>query len=175
VPEQEMVTLCVARVGDMRRNLAQFAYTLLLVCAFSAADSCLAGEESDREFQECTKCPAMLAIPAGRFVMGSPAGEAGRFDSEGPQHIVSVKAFALGKFDVTTDEFLAFLEASNYQLKACNTILNTSWHSFGNGFAYSPDVTEPPRWPAVCLDWHDAQAYLAWINQRVRDAHPAIA
>ena len=40
----------------------------------------------------------MVAIPAGKFLMGSPAHEPGRFDSEGPQHVVTVKAFALGKY-----------------------------------------------------------------------------
>jgi formylglycine-generating enzyme required for sulfatase activity len=143
---------------------------------FGTAEGCLAAErDNSREFQECAQCSIMLAIPAGRFVMGSPSNEPGRFDTEGPQHVVSVTAFALGKFDVTTDQFLAFLKATDYQIKACNTILNTSWHSFGSGYAYSPDVTEPPTWPAVCLDWHDAQAYLAWINGRVRLAHTTIS
>jgi formylglycine-generating enzyme required for sulfatase activity len=159
----------------MRSDPRHLLSLALLAGAFLAANECQARADTDREFQECTNCPVMLAVPAGRFVMGSPPGEPGRFDSEGPQHIVSVKAFALGKFDVTTDEFLAFLKETDYQLKPCNTILNMSWHSVGNGLAYSPDVTEPPRWPAVCLDWHDAQAYLAWINRRVRAAHPAIA
>jgi formylglycine-generating enzyme required for sulfatase activity len=59
----------------------------------------------DREFQECTDCPAMIAIPGGKFVMGSPTTEHGRFDSEGLQHIVSIRSFAIGKFDVTTDQF----------------------------------------------------------------------
>ena len=38
----------------------------------------------------------MVGIPAGTFVMGSPHTESGRFDSEGPQHEVAIKAFALG-------------------------------------------------------------------------------
>src|ERR1041384_7771817 len=54
--------------------------------------------EPDRQFQECPECPQMVAIPAGKFLMGSPAHEAGRFDSEGPQHAVTVKALALGKY-----------------------------------------------------------------------------
>src|SRR4029077_11259470 len=34
---------------------------------------------------------------------------------------------------------------------------------------------EPPLWPAVCLDWKDAQAYVAWLNERVRRQRPALA
>lgn len=114
----------------------------------------------------------MVAVPAGHFVMGSARSEPGHFDSEGPQHAVSVKAFALGKFDVTNKEFLEFLQATGYQPESCNTILHMHWSSLGNGHAYSPGVTEPPKWPAVCLDWRDAQAYIVWINNRVRQAHP---
>jgi len=57
----------------------------------------------------------MIGIPAGTFVMGSPANEPGRFDSEGPQHVVSIKAFALGKYDITSEQFLVFLRERRYQ------------------------------------------------------------
>ncbi len=69
----------------------------------------------------------MVAIPAGKFLMGSPDAEPGRFDSEGPQHVVQVKAFALGKYDVTSKQFLAFLAATGYQPKPCNKTLNLGW------------------------------------------------
>ena len=36
-------------------------------------------------------------IPAGKFLMGSPEDEDGRFDGEGPQHEVEIsRAFYLG-------------------------------------------------------------------------------
>ena len=54
-------------------------------------------------------------IPPGTFLMGSPAHEPGRFDSEGPQHVVNVKAFALAKYPVTSEQFLNFLSATGYQ------------------------------------------------------------
>ena len=61
--------------------------------------------QKEREIQECPECPVMVGIPAGTFVMGSPHSESGRFDSEGPQHEVAIKAFALGKYDVTASNF----------------------------------------------------------------------
>ena len=146
-----------------------------MLLALVAGSACLAADRPEREFQECADCPVMVAVPAGRFVMGSPKSEPGRFDSEGPQHVVSVKAFALGKFAVTNKEFLQFLQDTGYQPKPCNTILHTKWDSAGKGLAYSPGTTEPRKWPAVCLDWHDAAAYIAWINARVRVTHPDIA
>ncbi|MGO8841222.1 MAG: formylglycine-generating enzyme family protein [Methyloceanibacter sp.] len=117
----------------------------------------------------------MVGIPSGTFVMGSPRSESGRFDSEGPQHSVAIKAFALGKYDVTSEEFLTFLRETGYQPAACNPILDMKWHSPGHGRAYSPYYGEPLRWPAVCLDWRDAEKYIAWLNVKVRIEHPATA
>jgi len=135
----------------------------------------LAQIQKDREFQECSVCPIMVGIPSGSFVMGSPRSESGRFDSEGPQHSVAIKAFALGKYDVTSEEFLTFLRETGYQPAACNPILDMKWHSPGHGRAYSPYYGEPLRWPAVCLDWRDAEKYIAWLNVKVRIEHPATA
>ncbi|MGB6769503.1 MAG: formylglycine-generating enzyme family protein [Methyloceanibacter sp.] len=135
--------------------------------------TCVAQGQKDREFQECPECPVMVGIPAGKFVMGSPR-EHGRFDSEGPQHEVTIKAFALGKYNVTSEQFLTFLRETGYQPSACNSILDMKWNSPGHGRAYAPYSGEPPRWPAVCLDWHDAEKYIVWLNDKVRVAHPAL-
>jgi formylglycine-generating enzyme required for sulfatase activity len=138
---------------------------------FKAPASAISG----REFKECPECPQMIAIPAGRFVMGSPASEPGRFDNEGPQHVVNVKAFALAKTPVTSAAFVDFLRATGYRPQPCNEILGLQWHQLGHGIVYAPLGPEPPDWPAVCLDEKDAQAYIAWINKRVRAARPALA
>jgi len=131
-----------------------------------------AQDQAGREFKECPDCPEMVGIPAGKFVMGSPAQEAGRFDSEGPQHVVAVKAFALAKYDVTSEEFLVFLRATGYQPAPCNVLLDMRWKVPAVGLAYAPYDEEPRRWPATCLDWKDAQAYIDWINKQARIARP---
>lgn len=35
-------------------------------------------------FRDCPGCPEMVVVPTGSFMMGSPPGEAGRYNSEGP-------------------------------------------------------------------------------------------
>ena len=146
-----------------------------MIVAAIVAGFCLSGaESSNREFRECTDCPVMLAIPGGSFTMGSPANEAGRFDSEGPQHPVTLRAFALGKFDITSEQFLQFLKETGYQPQPCDRLLDLGWHSPGKGIAHPPYVGEPPRWPAVCLNWSDAQDYIAWLNRKVREARPGL-
>lgn len=144
----------------MIRSVPFFAIFFVVLSAFAAR----AQEHTERVFQECRDCPVMVGIPAGDFVMGSPTDEGGRFDTEGPLHRVAIKAFALGKYDVTSEEFLAFLRDTGYQPKPCNPILKMTWRSPGDGRAYPPYDVEPRRWPAVCLDWQDAHAYIAWLN-----------
>ena len=147
-------------------------FTALILTASSL---CAAQEQKDREFRECQDCPVMVGIPAGSFTMGSPRSEPGRFNSEGPQHVVSVKAFALGKYDLTSAQFLAFLKSTGYRPAPCNRMLGLGWESPGHGVAYPPSHIEPPDWPAVCLDWRDAEAFIAWLNAKVRAARPNLA
>ena len=152
-----------------------FLFALLIATSFALAASATAQDRPDREFAECAGCPVMVGIPAGKFVMGSPANEAGRFENEGPQHMVSIKAFALGKYDVPSEEFLLFLKETGYQPEPCNALLNMQWRSLGNGYAYPPYDEEPRRWPASCLDWKDAEVYIAWLNKKARLEHPAMS
>lgn len=47
----------------------------------------------------------LIQIPAGTFLMGSPETEEDRFDDEGPQHLVTVSSFLMGKYPVTQAEW----------------------------------------------------------------------
>jgi len=151
------------------RSLLSAIIAALLVLASTAAS---AEEKVPRDFKECPECPEMVGIPSGKFLMGSPVQEPGRFDTEGPQHWVTLRAFALGKYEVTNDEFLVFLRATGYQPKPCNPILGLTWQSPGRGLAYPPGTVEPPNLPAVCLNARDAEAYIAWLNAKVRASDP---
>ena len=133
----------------------KWAFSLCLLVLTSAA---LAQDQPGREFRECPECPVMVGIPAGRFVMGSPANEPGRFDAEGPQRIVTVKAFAMAKYTVSSREFLTFLRDTGHRPAPCNALLGLGWQVQGRGRANAPQDQEPPDWPAVCLDWRDARA-----------------
>ena len=49
----------------------------------------------------------MVMIPGGTFMMGSPETEEGSRDNERPQHQVTIKAFCLGKYQVTQAQWKA--------------------------------------------------------------------
>ena len=165
--------LSKARLTWMRSRLVQALVLFVVACA--ASEISFAADQKEREFQECSECPVMVGIPAGTFTMGSPQSESGRFDSEGPQHKVEIKAFAFGKFDVTSEQFLTFLKETGHQPAPCNAMLDMRWHSPGHGLASPPFDADLPRWPAVCLDWRDAERYIDWVNAKVRAEHPATA
>ena len=132
----------------MRLWRTRFRRALLLVAAaatLAAPAVARAAQPADRTFRECPQCPEMVAIPAGAFLMGSPAGERGQFDDEGPQHRVSVRAFALGKYDVTNVEFLTFLRETGYQPEPCDSISQMGWRSPGHGLAFPPGGLRPIR------------------------------
>lgn len=92
-------------------------------------------------------CPEMVVIPAGSFMMGSPASEAGRSSDEGPQHRVTIAyTFAIGRFPVTFAEFDHFCTETNRG--------HPSDSGAGRG-----------RRPVINVSWHDAQAYCAWLSK----------
>jgi formylglycine-generating enzyme required for sulfatase activity len=90
-------------------------------------------------------CPEMVVLPAGAFQMGSPPDEERRFDSEGPQHRVTIGKFALGKHAVTFAEYDHFCEVTKRKKPA-----DKGW---GRG-----------RQPVINVSWRDAQAYIKWLS-----------
>lgn len=52
----------------------------------------------------------MMPIPAGEFILGSPASEQGHEADESPQVKVKIEAFWMGAYEVTYDEYQLFFE-----------------------------------------------------------------
>ena len=99
-------------------------------------------------FRECAKeCPEMIVIPAGSFIMGSPATEFGRSTDEGPQHKVTIdKPFAVSKFDVTFADWDACVSVGG-----CPRVSDSG---FGRATR-----------PVINVTWDDAQQYAAWFSR----------
>ncbi|MGO9007064.1 MAG: SUMF1/EgtB/PvdO family nonheme iron enzyme [Beijerinckiaceae bacterium] len=120
------------------------------------------------EFKECATCPPMVVVPSGSFTMGSPTSEPGRRDSEGPQLVVSfAKPFAVGKFQVTRDEFAAFVNETGYDAGSkCWVWENLLWVEKAGSSWRNPGFAQTGSHPAACLNWNDAQAYVAWLARK---------
>ena len=116
---------------------------------------------------DCGWCPAMVALPAGKFLMGSPSDEAGRLAVEGPQHLVTIeKPFAIGKFAVTVDQFGAFVAETAYPVGAtCKQWNGVKWQEEPGSFR-KPGFRQAGDHPAVCVSWEDAQSYVGWLSSK---------
>ena len=92
-------------------------------------------------------CPEMVKIPAGTYLMGSPKGEKGRFNDEGPQHEVTIsRDFAIGCFPVTFEEFDRFCEATGRQKPS-----DQRWRT--------------KRRPVINVSHEDTEDYCAWLGE----------
>ena len=94
--------------------------------------------------------PDMVTLPAGVFTMGAPNGEDGSDDVERPQRQVTVpRPFALGRTAVT----FAMWDAA----RAAGADL---WEASDEGWGRD-------QRPVIYVSWESAQAYCAWLNQRL--------
>jgi formylglycine-generating enzyme required for sulfatase activity len=121
----------------------------LLATLLALAWSALAADaqEPGTRFRDCAQCPEMVVVPAGRYLMGSPAGEFGRDADEGPQREVTIaRPLAVGRFEVTFDQWEACLKDGG-----CN------------GYRPSDDRFGRENRPVIYVNWHDAKAYVTWL------------
>lgn len=100
-----------------------------------------------REWKDCEGCPEMVALPPGRFVMGSPANEIGRDQDEGPQRTIRIDyEIAVSKYEVTIANYGACVLAAG-----CRSVVQ--------------DATAHGQIPVgVSLD--DAKQYVAWLSRK---------
>ena len=119
----------------------------ILAVAVSKAKICIR-PGSGQGFTDCTDCPEMVVVPAGRFTMGSPESEEGHSHGESPQHEVRIsKPFAVGRFSVTFAEWDACADAGG-----CGGRRPLDW---GRGRGDRP---------VIDVSWNDAQAYVKWLS-----------
>jgi formylglycine-generating enzyme required for sulfatase activity len=116
--------------------------------------------------------PVMVAIPPGRFTMGSPDTEErweGYDGEEEPSHEVKIEhVFTLGRGAVTLDAFQAFIADTNHDMGESAVVRNgDKWEDTpGRGWR-DPGFAQGGDHPVTCVSWHDAQAFIAWLNERL--------
>jgi formylglycine-generating enzyme required for sulfatase activity len=130
----------------------------------------------DRFLDITGQAPAVIVIPTGGFVMGSPADEDGHRDSEEPQRRVQITTgFALGRSEVTVGQFRIFLRASGYRTDAARIGSANVYDESGgrmreqSGADTNSDYRgerADDRLPVINVSWNDTKAYLAWLSER---------
>lgn len=124
-------------------------------------------------FADCPECPRMVAVPAGRFTMGTSPGEeererlADEFRGRSePRREIAVARFALGAYEVTRAQYRRFVEATGRRTDGCFVWSGTAFvHEAARSWR-NPGFDQADDHPAVCVSWEDAQAYVEWLGSR---------
>lgn len=96
--------------------------------------------EPGKTFKDCESCPEMVELPAGSFVMGSDKGEA----DEKPAHKITIaKPFAIGKTEVTQEQWYALMRDKPSHFEGCEDTC-----------------------PVEQVSWDDAQKFIKKINEK---------
>lgn len=101
----------------------------------------------------------MVWVPDGEFRMGTPDGSPGLAD-ERPERLVFLHAFFLDRFEVTNQDYAAFVRSTGHRPPANNNPASTLW----DGTVSPPTLATHP---VVNVSWEDAVAYCRWSGKRL--------
>lgn len=115
----------------------------------------------------------MVPIPGGKFLMGSPAGEADRKEDEGPQHEVEIAPFWMEKCEVTWNEYELFMFSLDIQRRKVEGREPTAFDKLADA------VTRPTKpytdmtfgmgkegFPVICMTQLSAKKYCEWLSAK---------
>jgi formylglycine-generating enzyme required for sulfatase activity len=116
---------------------------------------------------------ALLGFPIvwvepGPFLMGSDKKrDSHAFDSEFPQHEVTLPGYWIGRGTVTKAEYWEFIKDGGYQTRAY-------WSEAGWGWKenrmrpehWDDEWHKDSRYPVVGVSWYEAVAYCRWLGER---------
>jgi len=85
----------------------------------------------------------MVLIPAGKFMMGSPASEVGRSDNETQHEVTLTKPFYMGKYEVTREQWQPLM---------------------GDNFNKRLSKGEP--FPVTNVSWQDCEDFIMKLNAK---------
>ena len=114
---------------------------------------------------------AMVPIPSGSFLRGSPEGVG--MPNERPARQIELSAFEIDRLPVTFADFGAFIEGGGYLARAV-------WSDEGWEFCQRAQLTRPrfwsePEWahvtgptqPVCGVSWYEAEAFARWADKRL--------
>jgi formylglycine-generating enzyme required for sulfatase activity len=113
----------------------------------------------------------MVPVPAGTFMMGSPATEPGRNADEGPQHKVTLKAFHIGAKEVTWAEYDEFAFSIDLQRKRKLGLTGPKDAGDAVSRPTPPYADESWGWgkdaqPVIGITQYSATKYCEWLSAR---------
>ncbi len=125
---------------------------------------------------------AEIVVPAGEFTMGTDS-DPWALDNERPAHRVHLPAYAIDRFPVTNEQYLAFIDDGGYQRRelwsargwdhrvSAHLSAPQFWErdSDGSWWRRTFGVRNPvrPNQPVVHVCFHEAEAFARWAGKRL--------
>ena len=112
---------------------------------------------------------ALVWVPFGEFIMGSPSSEDGREIYEKQHRVTITNGFWMGKYEVTQAQYRAFADASGYKTES----ERDGYALYFDGSSYQKD--EGISWrnayvgddrPVICISWKDADEFCRWLSKK---------
>ena len=159
-------------------NVARLVLVSVLI---NATLSLAAGDDKKTEMGN------MVLIEGGTFEMGDVLDDGVRWAT--PVHTVTVSSFYLNKYEVTLEEFTAFVKQASYVTSAereskeeadrakdeysaklasrgafvLHPTEGSSWVAKANW--RNPQYDQSPYDPVACVSWRDAISYCNWLSE----------
>ena len=117
----------------------------------------------------------MIAIPGGRFLMGSPEKEPFRNADESPQHEVEVSPFFMAEIETTWDQYWAFYAATMSEGRTPpETVYQNNLTALGvdgiSGptppFGYPDQGWGSGERPAITMTHYAAEVFCQWLSHK---------
>lgn len=117
----------------------------------------------------------MVPVPGGKFMMGSPEGEADRGDDEGPQVEVIVDPIWVAKTETTWAQYKEYMRLyaifKEFEAKGVRPVsddnrvdaITAPTELYDPSFTY--EYGEEPEQPAVTMTQYSAQQFTKWLSR----------
>jgi formylglycine-generating enzyme len=118
--------------------------------------------------RDCEHCPEMVVIPAGTAILGAGGDDKFSNADELPERTFTLRApFLVSRYEITLDQYEAFVRATNRAVGGdCLTDRRKrgDWQYDAATTFRDPGFEQGGDHPVACVNWDEAQAYVAWLN-----------
>ena len=117
----------------------------------------------------------MVPIQGGKFLMGSPETEPGRYPDEGPQHEVQISPFWMAKCEITWDVYDVWMSDLDVLRRQILGATETPRDKISEVF----QLTQPTKpytdmtfgmgkrgYPAICMTQHSCRVFCQWLSAK---------
>jgi len=114
----------------------------------------------------------MVAIPGGKFKIGSPENESYRRPDEGPMKEIELSPFYMAEVEVTWNEFLVFYSQTGREGRTTDVKSNPAVGEVDAISGPTPPYGQPDQnWglgnrPAITMRYATAETYCKWLSKK---------